>query len=223
MQSSCHNSIANFNPRAPQGARRVGITGTHEAVGFQSTRSARSATSPILQRALLIDISIHALRKERDISNPPACASYRHFNPRAPQGARPTAGSLYSVQLLFQSTRSARSATELRPRDVDSWIFQSTRSARSATLPDIFAPQLLQFQSTRSARSATPVDIVYAQFRHISIHALRKERDVGTIRSMSARTDFNPRAPQGARPMSFVLPTSTQAFQSTRSARSATG
>ena len=80
--------------------------------------------------------------------------------------------------LLFQSTRSVRSATALlgsrKPMD----IFQSTRSVRSATYRHNPAPvPQIRFQSTRSVRSATQ------EIRH---------KKTGCL-------DFNPRAPCGAR------------------------
>ena len=124
---------------------------------FQSTRSARSATSHIQQKRY----------RSRD------------FNPRAPRGARHKQFIYDSYACRFQSTRSARSATLLslqsfrcrqdfnpraprgaRPggfRPAPAVIrFQSTRSARSATSScQIFTLPIIAFQSTRSARSAT--------------------------------------------------------------------
>ncbi len=101
---------------------------------FQSTRSARSATgilhhyvihtvdfNPRAPRGARLDIdvsfdgaseiSIHALREERDIAGNIATAILKHFNPRAPRGAR--LGHFWGVSpgIGFQSTRSARSAT----------------------------------------------------------------------------------------------------------------
>ena len=57
-------------------------------------------------------------------------------------------------------------------------VFQSTRSARSATISIVSSDRAARlFQSTRSARSATfmrhSVEILFP----ISIHALREERD----------------------------------------------
>ena len=55
-----------FNPRAPQGARQCLFAhlGLHEL--FQSTRSAGSATLYGPSPLSLGSISIHALRRERD-------------------------------------------------------------------------------------------------------------------------------------------------------------
>jgi len=124
----------NFNPRAPCGARQciVKSQGQHEgfqstrsvrsATGrlllwlpttpeFQSTRSVRSATEPQYHLQLRENISIHALRAERDQQTQTQRAKQRgfqstrsvrsatktqaasdvtnmYFNPRAPCGAR---------------------------------------------------------------------------------------------------------------------------------------
>ena len=124
---------------------------------FQSTRSARSATDIKELARNVVRISIHALRKERDVDQAVPLCPRHNFNPRAPQGARP-------------SLRSSRTRTEK---------FQSTRSARSATQYLVDHNIAKAFQSTRSARSATAR---HAEAHHraaISIHALRKERDRG--------------------------------------------
>ena len=55
---------------------------------FQSTRSARSATGHSALCVGVPDISIHALRKERDHILHTGQFLRTHFNPRAPQGAR---------------------------------------------------------------------------------------------------------------------------------------
>ena len=98
------------------------VDGVAGAVGqrqFQSTRSARSATSSLDSGS----------------------TAPLNFNPRAPRGARRTGHGATKWGKLFQSTRSARSATERRgeltPEEIE---FQSTRSARSATCKPYFAP-----------------------------------------------------------------------------------
>ena len=58
--------------------------------------------------------------------------------------------------------------------------------------------------------------------RHISIHALRKERDHLRVRRSHHTHNFNPRAPQGARQRLCLMQTTHRLFQSTRSAGSAT-
>ena len=132
---------SDFNPRAPHGARLAPFEGDVEEVQFQSTRSAWSATSPVRGRCRGGSISIHALRMERDSSRPstapptsayfnpraphgarPPCVPARqggntHFNPRAPHGARLFRFQQATFFILFQSTRSAWSATGYLRRD----------------------------------------------------------------------------------------------------------
>ena len=100
-------------------------------------------------------ISIHALREERD--------NFEVIPIRN--------------DAVFQSTRSARSATVAVRRAVLTGAFQSTRSARSATVSGRLPYAHCEFQSTRSARSATSLS-------RFSIKVL---------------FNFNPRAPRGAR------------------------
>ena len=71
---------------------------------FQSTRSARSATGHSALCVGVPDISIHALRKERDHILHTGQFLRTHFNPRAPQGAR----------LLY--LRALRPAVDFNPR-----------------------------------------------------------------------------------------------------------
>ena len=167
-----------FNPCAPQGARRGrGLTPRYHRQ-FQSTRSARSATFNLPSCHGEVLISIHALRKERDSIPPLEHIPVEHFNPRAPQGARLNPPAVRVSSDVFQSTRSARSATETIMRDEQDVQFQSTRSARSATNGDAHAVAYDGFQSTRSARSATRATCFRGRSPCISIHALRKERDL---------------------------------------------
>ena len=56
-------------------------------------------------------------------------------------------------------------------------LFQSTPSARRATQNSTIPQKALKFQSTPSARRATGYDLSSAIARLISIHALREEGD----------------------------------------------
>ena len=147
-------------------------------------------------------VSIYMLRKERDHLRSRKSTSTRYCNPRARKERDLTSAELYANTSTFQSTCSARSATNVYFRGSLFIKFQSTRSARSATPPTIaargsssFNPRAPQgarprsrqtsatnaaFQSTRSARSATATSEPPAARSSISIHALRKERDVGS-------------------------------------------
>ncbi len=63
---ACSFQTLYFNPRAPRGARLLYKSHKTALNPFQSTRSARSATTSFLEKILQSVISIHALREERD-------------------------------------------------------------------------------------------------------------------------------------------------------------
>ena len=81
---------------------------------------------------------------------------------------------------------------------------------------------LTLFQSTRPVRGATPEHITYAGHYDISIHAPRAGRDRLTNNGTLRRTNFNPRAPCGARLASGHSFCPVTLFQSTRPVRGAT-
>ena len=116
------------------------------------------------------------------------------FNPRAPCGARLITTAISSPHQQFQSTRPVWGATWTRL----SWslpsLFQSTRPVWGAT------------RWRRQSRFA-PV---------ISIHAPRVGRDASAGRSSPSTTDFNPRAPCGARRWRSFSRRCWTRFQSTR-------
>ena len=166
-----------FNPRAPCGARRRKRKLSGNRPLFQSTRSLRSATHWMPLPEPPKGISIHALLAERDFIDDLSISSV----------------------LLFQSTRSLRSATCTAVLVDFISQFQSTRSLRSATvtaqnykvLAAISIHALLAERDTTLAEGR--------QHFAISIHALLAERDRSQIAFTAAITDFNPRAPCGAR------------------------
>ena len=123
----------NFNPRAPCGARRPhqrhvladqpfqstrplrGATGTGPwppaPSGFQSTRPLRGATAWRTRPSSTTRISIHAPLAGRDYFFGLQLYICRHFNPRAPCGARRYSGGGTTSGSGFQSTRPLRGAT----------------------------------------------------------------------------------------------------------------
>ena len=118
----------------------------------------------------------------------------RDFNPRAPCGARPVFVFTRTMELVFQSTRPVWGATR------DSYEFVNG----------------FEFQSTRPVWGATCQWGISGPSYQISIHAPRVGRDglgfdVGPIHS-----NFNPRAPCGARPVLCIALYTSCLFQSTR-------
>ena len=79
---------ADFNPRAPCGARQTGKKEGTTPKKFQSTRPVRGATRPGFPRYVRHQISIHAPRAGRDSRPAWTCPASTNFNPRAPCGAR---------------------------------------------------------------------------------------------------------------------------------------
>ena len=158
-----------FNPRPPRGGRHIPAALAAKLYAFQSTPSARRATTATsggsgpfrdfnprpprggrllhaVDELSLLVISIHALREEGDPRCPLPWPEPSDFNPRPPRGGRPEAGRMLGASdgisihaLLFSDQRA----------------FQSTPSARRATVPAVE---------------------VEGAFR-ISIHALREEGD----------------------------------------------
>ena len=218
-----------FNPRAPCGARqhvadsikpgkvfqstRPVRGATQERSGylsirrFQSTRPVRGATGArrVLRRAPAI--SIHAPRAGRDCLRLRQERQGRHFNPRAPCGARPpgitTGGSAWQ-------NFNPRAPCGARPNGAYAFIepilFQSTRPVRGATPDRVATAAKGAFQSTRPVRGATNHRIQDLEHENISIHAPRAGRDSCTAFGSSASSYFNPRAPCGARRAEQIAP-----------------
>ena len=178
------------------------------SVLFQSTPSARRATAEMQLAGRLLIISIHALREEGDPYSVHVLEVGRRISIHALREEGDASSSLVLVvPFLFQSTPSARRATEAgrwsRP-----WRRISIHALREEGDP---APSLL-----------------HAPARRISIHALREEGDwrpdlivcddLEFQSTPSARRatgsapgrpcagrDFNPRPPRGGRLAAHAL------------------
>jgi len=137
---------------------------------------------------------------ERDPSTRTIPTFYTNFNPRAPHGARPDKLEPVNIVWVFQSTRSAWSATAVALLTGGVWQHFNPRAPHGArrsqycldTDQDHFNPRAphgarlfrhradggqRRFQSTRSAWSATHFPPHSVIIIDISIHALRMERD----------------------------------------------
>ena len=145
-----------FNPRPPRGERLRFNFRWSMLAKFQSTPSARRATTWPRRWSW----------------------SGRDFNPRPPRGERPG--------ILCRMERTARISIHALREESDPAVaaggqhgrqFQSTPSARRATQTGRPATRPGQFQSTPSARRATVRQRVLPFPCWISIHALREESD----------------------------------------------
>ena len=177
---------ANFNPRAPYGARL-------------SRRPWARWPPHFNPRA-----PYGARRPDRWRSCGPA-----YFNPRAPYGAR------LQVQILIRTDKIISIHAPHTGRDwlmvpgiLYTWEFQSTRPIRGAThSSSVFTHDLL-FQSTRPIRGATlSVTVATTAVVPISIHAPHTGRDprgtkfkVGDIKFQSTRPIRGATWPNPVRP-----------------------
>ena len=216
--------IANFNPRAPRGARQP-LQRILHLYRYFNPRAPRGARPDTFLRMELIS----------------------YFNPRAPRGARLDryAAGLCPVLISIHVPREGHDLspeTVLRVLDV----FQSTCPARGTTFyprvhhggsPD-FNPraprgarpktqerqqQSLLFQSTCPARGTTSTLIdSLALVRAISIHVPREGHDSLQSGLSVDQSNFNPRAPRGARLRGRELLRQEHQFQSTCPARGTT-
>ncbi len=174
-QARCQES--DFNPRPPRGGRRVC------AVLSQIRRN----------------ISIHALREEGDSTKSRLIMSIRHFNPRPPRGGRRVQFFSACPQYNF-NPRPPRGGRLLFARgDARIAVFQSTPSARRATNEPFQGILTPKFQSTPSARRATRYLSLPDTDAKISIHALREEGDKIFPCNSPQDEHFNPRPPRGGR------------------------
>ena len=124
---------------------------------------------------------------------------------------------------LFQSTRPSRGATPSPRKDHGRLPDFNPRAPRGARLSRGYAEMWTKgFQSTRPSRGATSTLWGRAATDGISIHAPLGGRDRSGGPAACSGSDFNPRAPRGARPMLDGKRDSHLVFQSTRPSRGAT-
>ena len=146
---------------------------------FQSTPSARRATGALHPEKTGEVISIHALREEGDCwwCIPRSWPS-TNFNPRPPRGGRPCGRPWQSSTTTFQSTPSARRATD------------ANKNLQSANLISIHAlreegdrHEPANINGTANFNPRPPRGGRRATYAYdpgaagISIHALREEGD----------------------------------------------
>ena len=208
---------ADFNPRAPCGAR-LRLAKHYEAgAKFQSTRPVWGATAADTNADFLFRISIHAPRVGRDcsrLSEYPLCS---HFNPRAPCGARPAVlpPSVKSVLISIHAPRVGRDCRYGR-QTVRRAIFQSTRPVWGATLAFVFYPSEIPYFNPRAPCGARLFISNFAVFHvYFNPRAPCGARP-DCHRPQRLRMHFNPRAPCGARPAFRSLSIRSCSFQSTR-------
>ena len=189
-----------FNPRAPCGARLLSFSAWSMFLKFQSTRPLRGATVLDARQRSRLVISIHAPLAGRDgrYLFHPQCHCISIHAPLAGRDPRQKASSLWGRYFNPRAPCGARRDGLMM--DWEYRVFQSTRPLRGATAVSTVRIQRQIFQSTRPLRGATG-------------------RSHGCLWRHS---DFNPRAPCGARPHGSSSPSDFIIFQSTRPLRGAT-
>ena len=111
LHSGC--SAGDFNPRSPWGERPGAAAALLQAacISIHALREESDGRLNICFRDAL-SISIHALREESDGRICNDICDFRDFNPRPPRGERPARPALGVYSGVFQSTPSARRATQ---------------------------------------------------------------------------------------------------------------
>ena len=125
------------------------------------------------------------------------CSLFQSMRPA--RGATFTASGSFSAG-IFQSTRPVRGATRLQRGEITGdQAFQSTRPMRGATVGDQVRPQS-ELISIHAPLAGCDLGLEVPINRHgISIHAPHAGRDFTCCNTRPFRTNFDPRAPCGAR------------------------
>ena len=244
---SSARSTVYFNPRAPRGARPAGDdTGKVLTALFQSTRPARGATRKISCRSLRESlfqstrpargatltllanknhrvISIHAPREGRDQIR--VQRRYRHrISIHAPREGRDSVAMMEVVGVVYFNPRAPRGARPPRhrpPERPESISIHAPREGRDCCVRDRFQNIFISIHAPREGRDDFKREQHAPEF-NISIHAPREGRDEENQCSTRLVSNFNPRAPRGARRSATGAPAGPFGFQSTRPARGAT-
>ena len=101
-----------FNPRSPDGERRVNWYDDYHDVVFQSTLPGWGATKVFGQHGIYRLISIHAPRMGSDTTTGRRTSLPSYFNPRSPDGERQVAVVGGVAAGGFQSTLPGWGATQ---------------------------------------------------------------------------------------------------------------
>ena len=145
-------------------------------------------------------ISIHAPRVGRDNSKFPVGAKPKHFNPRAPCGARQHRRAYTQNQsaISIHAPRVGRDPSEIPAESILS-NFNPRAPCGARPKRNTRRVNSIKFQSTRPVWGATFAVAVAISVLPISIHAPRVGRDSIGQSLFEQHTHFNPRAPCGAR------------------------
>ena len=181
MGSQAREVVAeDFYPRPPRGGRLPDGKGTTAGTVFLSTPSARRATLRVSAVfALVLVISIHALREEGDLAAPSAPVSAMAFL-STPSARRATPTGCFSWPHLAISIHALCEEGDSTKPELESSLFSflSTPSARRATRRQdaMHLRLIISIHALREEGDETPHPAGRVE-GHISIHALREEGD----------------------------------------------
>ena len=169
-------------------------------------------------------ISTHAPLTGRDQACWRLSTSTLNFNPRAPYGARPHSPRRPRPPPRHFNPRApygARLGIHRRPPTANR--FQPTRPLRGATVREQGQRRGVPI-STHAPLTGrdNPLDINTNYSEEISTHAPLTGRDASALTCLAWFSNFNPRAPYGARPGERDGGGRTGSFQPTRPLRGAT-
>ena len=123
----------------------------------------------------------------------------------------------------FQLTRPMRGATiDVIAEHVEQEDFNSRAPCGARLLHFLLPPYIVIFQLTRPMRGATNARHERYNHERISTHAPHAGRDVSALLSLAESTNFNSRAPCGARQPLNTRLLELKTFQLTRPMRGAT-
>ena len=122
------------------------------------------------------------------------------FNPRSPRGERLRGFKIACPFCQFQSTLSARRATDRFVILSDVLIISIHALREESDLRSLWVIRAQKDFNPRSPRGERPCSKDAPPHSHdISIHALREESDTSATVERKALSDFNPRSPRGER------------------------
>ena len=168
-------------------------------------------------------ISIHALREEGDISCHRDCYTLCYFNPRPPRGGRRVSSGSGNSASDFnpRPPRGGRQQFPISTRAFE--VFQSTPSARRATDAGHHGRQgaRISIHALREEGDtcSQPSGVTRSVFQ--STPSARRAT-APAAPTPSCTTNFNPRPPRGGRRLQQEQGRASSTFQSTPSARRAT-
>ena len=178
MAQQAAQGKADFNPRAPCGARPGRSAPDHRQNIFQSTRPMRGAT-----RGSVVPIpavQFQSTRPMRGATSPwgrvRPCQT--DFNPRAPCGARPDEASSAPPGRSI-SIHAPHAGRDVRRRCGRAWRrnFNPRAPCGARLVYANISVKSREFQSTRPMRGATGGRETFAVRQNISIHAPHAGRD----------------------------------------------